>query len=221
MPETSATLLSQLDIRNFSGEIAGIIKEEVKRLALPTNGISKELKKVLQDQNIQNTFLSEYDNQFKKTFSANLLSTEIVLKIDKEKFSSFVSDSFKKFSVVTGGKYVDELIAPVMGSTIVSYTKDAVNEFANQHPNFNNLVNSGLSYLSKQGVKVKEIGEAELTQKFQQIKNQLLPGKLNDVLLNEVIDQANKLIKTDPATVILSTTGDLKKQFTQKFGSIL
>ena len=32
MAETLSTLISQLDMRNISGEIAGIIKEEVKRL---------------------------------------------------------------------------------------------------------------------------------------------------------------------------------------------
>lgn len=217
MAETLSTLISQLDMRNISGEIAGIIKEEVKRLPLPKNGICNELKKVLQNQDSQNAFLADYNNQFKKTFSDGLLSTEIILKIDKDKLSSFANDNYKKFSVVTGGKHVDELIAPIMGSTIVSYIKDAVHEFAIQQPDFNTLVNLGLSYLAKQGVKVKEIGEAELTQKFQEIKNQLLPGKLNDIQLNEVIEQANKLIKTNPAAVVISATGDLKKQFTQKF----
>jgi hypothetical protein len=226
MPASLAALLPQMDIKNFSGEIAGIVKEELQNevkkgtIKSPKGDLSQELKIILQDTKAKDKFLADYEKQFKSTFSIDALSTQVALKVDKDKLRSYVNDTFKKFSVSTGGEYVDKLIVPVMGSAIASFSKSAIHEFVNSKPDFDKLINTGLSYLAKQGVKVKELGEEQIRTEFHKIQGQLLSKNFKETLLNEVIAKANDLIKTNPATIVLSDVEGIKQKFINDFENV-
>ncbi|OQP38616.1 hypothetical protein A4H97_17990 [Niastella yeongjuensis] len=217
MPDTLQTIISRIDISNFSGEISGIIKGEIRKKGLGKGEVGKGLKQLLQNADDRKKYLHQYEEQLNNTF-ASLLPKEIILQVNKTNLSEYINDGFRKFTVSTGGKYVDKVLAPALATSINDYAVNSLKEYLDSKKNdLNELVNASLSYLSKQGVKVKEIGEVELAKKLSQIKAQLPGYNLSDALINEVINQANNLIKNNPNEIIISLEGDVKKRFSQKF----
>lgn len=210
MPETLSSLLPKININQLSGSVASILQVEIKKAAATIDGKTAALTGILTDAKKREDYLLNYQDDIKKSFS-NLPATEIYLSIQKDKLAAYVSDEFSKFSVSTGGKYVDSLIAPVLSSSINSYTQDAVDELLAQNiDGLNTLVNNGLSYLTQQGVDVKNSAETVLAQKFADLQNLVPANYLNGNLLTSLSNQAIDLIKNHPEKVLLSAGEDLK-----------
>jgi len=224
MPDTLATVLPKIDIRNFSGVVAAIIREETKTLD-KKNSKGEDLKKILSSSKVRKEYIIKYNDHLQKTIS-DLLPNEVILQVDKNKLNSFANDALRKLKVSTGGKYVDELLAPALGSSIVDYASEAIKDhLLGDEAKLNKVVNTGLSYLSKQGIKIKELDEVAVRKNFDNIQHLLKSDPLIDPyiepLLDTVIQQANNLIKNNPSAIIISATGDVRKKFIQEYHTVL
>ncbi|MEJ1242527.1 hypothetical protein WBG78_30545 [Chryseolinea sp. T2] len=214
-------MLPKIDITNFSGELAALTREEVKKKGMTKPPASKELQRVLTDSTSREKYLLEYEQLLKSTLT-NLLPTESIWQVNKKELRPYINDALRRLRVSTGGKNVDEMLAPVLTSGILRYTEDSIFGYLKaKGADFDKVINYGLSIISQQGINVKEIGEEELSRRFGTLSQYVPKDLLTKSLLTSIADGAKQLLKTNPQAIIIDNSADITKRFAKAFGSHL
>lgn len=212
--------IQEFSISNSSGELLNIIKDELKKenIKLPeTNSINK----IIVDEKTRQAYVSYYESQLKKAYTASGVSADVLLNINPEKLINYGNTALNRFKSVSPGKYLDQIIEPVLGTSIIMYARDTIKGFfRNKVDDINQLTNYALSALLQKGYDFKNKTEEDIKAQILALKANLKFDPLNDLLLEEIEQQAIYLIEKSPASITISNARRASNQFINDFNNV-
>jgi len=210
----------QISVNNNSGELLNILREQIRNdhadppppaVALFATGA------------VRQQFTIDYQNQLLKALTDSCLSVDVLLLADKAKLAAYCDAALTRFASVSGGKYVDQLLAPALANSLLLYAKDDIVStlaLPVNLPKMNGAAVNALSILKAGGYDYHGKTSADIIAKLEQYKNSLPFDKLNDIVFGTIENQCNNLIKNAPATIVFNTSRRLQKDLTNQLNDI-
>lgn len=203
-----------ISLTKTTGDILNILKAELDSRKL-TYSLPSDIKGVLNSEEGRKQYFAALQKQFQQAYS-QVAKQDISFSLNTDLLSSYGHEALTRFKTVSGGRNVDELMRPILGSSLVHYATLAVQQYyATKKQEIEVLVNDALSLLKKKGIDYSKQTIAQVKASIQQLLQQRLnPDSLNDVLIDQVNAYAARMIAANTVKIDVSS---IESRFKQNF----